>query len=125
MLQCRSLVAITNVQSARSNYDTVLASKVTARNTLDNALEKLCQVTGTYFYPELASLDTDRFSTQRPEAVNKLLKEAKTRNLNLLSARLSQDLTREQIRLAQTGYMPTINIMSASTGYCRYQIYRF
>lgn len=108
------LVAITDVQNARSNYDTVLAAEVTARNTLDNALEKLRQVTGT-FYPELASLNTDRFSTQRPEAVNNLLKEAESRNLSLLSARLSQDLAREQIRSAQTGYMPTIDV-SASTG---------
>jgi outer membrane protein len=101
------------VQNARSNYDTVLAAEVTARNTLDNALEKLRQVTGT-FYPELASLNTDRFSTQRPEAVNNLLKEAESRNLSLLSARLSQDLAREQIRSAQTGYMPTIDF-NAST----------
>ncbi|MGO4743475.1 outer membrane channel protein TolC [Serratia quinivorans] len=107
------LVAITDVQNARSNYDTVLAAEVTARNTLDNALEKLRQVTGT-FYPELASLNTDNFSTQRPEAVNNLLKEAESRNLSLLSARLSQDLAREQIRSAQTGYMPTIDF-NAST----------
>ncbi|AEF47477.1 type I secretion outer membrane protein, TolC family [Serratia sp. AS12] len=107
------LVAITDVQNARSNYDTVLAAEVTARNTLDNALEKLRQVTGT-FYPELASLNTDRFSTQRPEAVNNLLKEAESRNLSLLSARLSQDLAREQIKSAQTGYMPTVDF-SAST----------
>lgn len=107
------LVAITDVQNARANYDTIRASEVTARNTLDNALEKLRHVTGT-LYLELASLDTDRFSTQSPEAVNNLLKEAEAHNLNLLSARLSQDLAREQIRLAQTGYMPSINI-SAST----------
>ncbi|UYY67944.1 multidrug efflux transporter outer membrane subunit HasF [Serratia marcescens] len=107
------LVAITDVQNARSNYDTVLAAEVSARNDLDNALETLRQVTGS-FYPELASLNTDRFSTQRPEAVNNLLKEAEARNLSLLSARLSQDLAREQIRAAQTGYMPTIDL-SAST----------
>lgn len=107
------LVAITDVQNARSNYDTVLAAEVTARNTLDNALEKLRQVTGT-FYPELASLNTDRFNTQRPEAVNNLLKEAESRNLSLLSARLSQDLAREQIKSAQTGYMPTVDF-NAST----------
>lgn len=107
------LVAITDVQNARSNYDTVLAAEVSARNDLDNALETLRQVTGS-FYPELASLSTDRFSTQRPEAVNNLLKEAEARNLSLLSARLSQDLAREQIRAAQTGYMPTIDL-SAST----------
>ncbi|CAI1580782.1 Outer membrane protein tolC precursor [Serratia quinivorans] len=108
------LVAITDVQNARSSYDTVLAAEVTARNNLDNALEKLRQVTGT-FYPELASLNTDRFNTQRPDAVNNLLKEAESRNLSLLSARLSQDLAREQIRSAQTGYMPTVDV-SASTG---------
>ncbi|CAI1033498.1 outer membrane channel protein TolC [Serratia quinivorans] len=108
------LVAITDVQNARSSYDTVLAAEVTARNNLDNALEKLRQVTGT-FYPELASLNTDRFNTKRPDAVNNLLKEAESRNLSLLSARLSQDLAREQIRSAQTGYMPTVDV-SASTG---------
>ncbi|MBP1131963.1 outer membrane protein [Serratia sp. PL17] len=108
------LVAITDVQNARSSYDTVLAAEVTARNNLDNALESLRQVTGT-FYPELASLNTASFNTKRPEAVNNLLKEAESRNLSLLSARLSQDLAREQIRSAQTGYMPTVNL-NASTG---------
>ena len=43
------------MQNARSQYDTVLANEVTARNkSLDNALEALRQVTGNY-YPELAS----------------------------------------------------------------------
>ncbi|WP_024911273.1 outer membrane channel protein TolC [Chania multitudinisentens] len=108
------LVAITDVQNARSNYDSVLASEVTARNNLDNSVEVLRQLTGT-FYPELASLNTDKFSTQRPDAVNNLLKEAEKRNLSLLSARLNQDLAREQIKSAETGYMPTISA-SASTG---------
>lgn len=107
------LVAITDVQNARANYDTVLANEVTARNNLDNAVEVLRQITGT-FYPELASLDTNKFSTKRPDAVNSLLKEAESRNLSLLSARLSQDLAREQIRSAQTGYMPTVDL-NAST----------
>ncbi|ATM76836.1 MULTISPECIES: outer membrane channel protein TolC [Serratia] len=107
------LVAITDVQNARANYDTVLANEVTARNNLDNAVEVLRQITGT-FYPELASLDTNKFSTKRPDAVNSLLKEAESRNLSLLSARLSQDLAREQIKSAQTGYMPTVDL-NAST----------
>lgn len=83
------LVAITDVQNARSQYDTVLANEVTARNNLDNALEALRQVTGNY-YPELASLNVDSFKTDKPQAVNALLKEAENRNLTLLQARLSQ-----------------------------------
>jgi outer membrane protein len=108
------LVAITDVQNARSQYDTVLANEVTARNDLDNAVEELRQVTGNY-YPELASLNVDSFKTDKPQAVNALLKEAENRNLTLLQARLSQDLAREQIRLAQDGHLPTLDL-TASTG---------
>lgn len=35
------LVAITDVQNARAQYDTVLANEVTARNNPDNAVEEL------------------------------------------------------------------------------------
>lgn len=107
------LVAITDVQNARSQYDSVLASEVVARNTLDNAVEKLRQVTGNY-YPQLASLDMKRFKTTKPATVNALLKEAESRNLTLLQARLSQDLAREQIRYAQTGHLPTLGLTVSS-----------
>jgi len=108
------LVAITDVQNARSQYDNVLANEVTARNDLDNSVEQLRQVTGNY-YPQLASLNVDRFKADKPQAVNALLKEAENRNLSLLQARLSQDLAREQIRLAQDGHLPTLSL-SASSG---------
>ncbi|WLI75754.1 outer membrane channel protein TolC [Kosakonia sp. H02] len=108
------LVAITDVQNARSQYDTVLANEVTARNALDNAVESLRQVTGNY-YPELSSLNVDSFKTDKPQPVNSLLKEAESRNLTLLQARLNQDLAREQIRQAQDGHLPTLDL-TASTG---------
>ncbi|MDI6476377.1 outer membrane channel protein TolC [Cronobacter dublinensis] len=108
------LVAITDVQNARAQYDNVLANEVTARNNLDNALEQLRQVTGNY-YPQLASLNVDSFKTARPAAVNALLKEAEQRNLTLLQARLSQDLAREQIRYAETGHMPTLGLTASSS----------
>lgn len=55
------------------------------------------------------------FKTNKPQAVNALLKEAENRNLSLLQARLSRDTAREQIRQAQDGHLPTLNL-SASTG---------
>ncbi|MEN4768927.1 outer membrane channel protein TolC [Duffyella gerundensis] len=108
------LVAITDVQNARAQYDSVLANEVTARNALDNAVETLRQVTGND-YPTLASLNIDNFKATKPQPVASLLKEAESRNLNLLSARLTQDLAREQIRLSETGHMPTLDL-TASTG---------
>ena len=108
------LVAITDVQNARSQYDQVLADEVTFRNDLDNAVEQLRQVTGNY-YPELASLNVERLELNKPLPVKSLLKEAESRNLSLLTARLSQDLAREQIRYAQDGHLPTLGL-TASTG---------
>lgn len=107
------LVAITDVQNARAQYDLVLANEVTARNNLDNSLEALRQITGQY-YGQLDSLNVERFSTTKPDNVNSLLQEAEKRNLSLLSARLSQDLAREQIKYAQTGYMPTLDLTASS-----------
>ncbi|WP_024561671.1 outer membrane channel protein TolC [Franconibacter pulveris 601] len=108
------LVAITDVQNARSQYDTVLANEVTARNNLDNAVEQLRQVSGNY-YPQLASLNIDSFKTNKPDNVNALLKEAENRNLSLLQARLSQDLAREQIRYAESGHLPTLGLTASSS----------
>ncbi|MCC8364716.1 outer membrane channel protein TolC [Xenorhabdus sp. PB61.4] len=108
------LAAITDVQNARAQYDSILAQEVYDRNELDNSLEKLRLITGVY-YPQLASLNIDHFKTSKPKPAEDLLKEAETRNLNLLSARLMQDLKREQIKDAQTGYMPTLGL-SANTG---------
>lgn len=108
------LVAITDVQNARANYDSVLAQEVSSRNQLENALEKLRQVSGIY-YSQLAVLNIDHFRTQTPARVEKLLKDAETRNLSLLSARLSQDLARENIRYEQSGHLPTLGL-EASTG---------
>lgn len=108
------LVAITDVQNARSDYDTVLASEVSARNELDNALEALRQITGME-YPQLATLNIASFKTQRPDVITSLLKEAEIRNLNLLSARLQQDLAREQIRYYQAGHLPTLDLNASST----------
>ncbi|MXP50516.1 outer membrane channel protein TolC [Pantoea sp. Eser] len=108
------LVAINDVQNARAQYDSVLANEVTARNNLDNAVESLRQITGMD-YQALASLNIDRFKTDKPDAVSALLKQAESRNLTLLSARLNQDLARERIRSAESGHMPTLDL-TASTG---------
>ena len=107
------LAAITDVQNARANYDSVIAQEVAGRNDLENAVEKLRQVSGVY-YVQLASLNIDRFKTTDPDNVDAILKEAEERNLSLLSARLAQDVSRENIRLAETGHMPTVSL-DAST----------
>lgn len=107
------LVAITDVQNAQANYDLTVAQQVNALNELNNSIENLRQVSGR-FYSSLATIDTKTFKTEEPTQINALLKQSETSNLNLLTMKLNQDIAREQIKLAQSGYMPTASI-DAST----------
>ena len=107
------LVAITDVQNAQANYDLTVAQQVNALNELNNSIENLRQVSGR-FYSSLATIDTKTFKKEEPTQINALLKQSETSNLNLLTMKLNQDIAREQIKLAQSGYMPTASI-DAST----------
>lgn len=107
------LVAITDVQNAQANYDLTVAQQVNALNELNNSIENLRQVSGR-FYSSLATIDTKTFKTEEPTQINALLKQSEISNLNLLTMKLNQDIAREQIKLAQSGYMPTASI-DAST----------
>lgn len=115
------LVAITDVQNAQANYDQTIAQQVTAHNNLNNAIEDLRQVSGR-FYASLATIDTNTFNTEKPANISRLLQQSENTNLTLLSARLSQDLAKEQIRLAESGHMPTLNL-NASTGLSKKEPY--
>ncbi|MCX8711117.1 outer membrane channel protein TolC [Gilliamella sp. B3464] len=107
------LVAITDVQNAKANYDLTVAQQVNALNDLNNAIEDLRQVSGR-FYSQLASINTKTFKTEMPTQIGALLKQSETSNLNLLTMKLNQDIARDQIKLAQSGYMPTASV-DAST----------
>lgn len=115
------LVAITDVQNAQANYDLTIAQEVTASNSLNNALEDLRQISGR-FYTNLASINSQEFTTQKPIDVTRLLQQSENTNLDLLTARLSRDVAKEQIRLAQSGYFPTITL-NASTGLSKSESY--
>jgi outer membrane protein len=107
------LVAITDVHDAQAQYDQTLADEVIKRNDIENALEELRLVTGL-IYPTLNTVNTQKFRTQNAPAVDALLNEAENNNLTLLSARLSQELARQQIKVSQSGHLPTLDLTASS-----------
>ncbi|UUM31072.1 outer membrane channel protein TolC [Vibrio japonicus] len=104
------LSAITDVHDAQAQYDAVLADEVLARNDLNNSYEGLREITGQE-HSSLDILDTKRFSASKPNTpVSQLLEDAQQKNLSLLSARISQDIAKEQITLASSGHLPTLSL---------------
>ncbi|MCX8855212.1 TolC family outer membrane protein, partial [Vibrio parahaemolyticus] len=104
------LSAITDVHDAQAQYDAVLADEVLAENDLINSYESLREITGQE-HKNLNVLDTNRFSATRTSSpAETLIEEAKTKNLSLLSARISQDIARDNISLASSGHLPTLSL---------------
>lgn len=104
------LSAITDVHDAQAQYDTVLADEVLAENSLINSYESLREITGQE-HTNLSILDTNRFSTSRTtESMEALIEQAQEKNLSLLSARVSQDVAKDNISLASSGHLPSLTL---------------
>lgn len=110
------LSAITNVHEAQAEYDSVLAEEVIARNNLVNSYETLREITGAG-HKNLDILDIERFSAAKSDkSTDALVEQAQNQNLSLLAARISQDIARDNIRLASSGHLPSLTF-DASAGY--------
>ncbi|ADT86055.1 outer membrane channel protein TolC [Vibrio sp. Vb2880] len=104
------LSAITDVHDAQAQYDTVLADEVLAENALINSYESLREITGQE-HTNLSVLDTNRFSTSRTaDSMEALIEKAQEKNLSLLSARISQDVAKDNISLASSGHLPSLTL---------------
>ncbi|MGL6261635.1 outer membrane channel protein TolC [Vibrio sp. WXL103] len=104
------LSAITDVHDAQAQFDAVLADEVLAENNLVNSYEALREITGQE-HSNLSVLDTNRFSASKSsQPVASLVTEAEEKNLSLLAARISQDVARDNISLADSGHLPSISL---------------
>ncbi|WP_428773001.1 outer membrane channel protein TolC [Vibrio sp.] len=104
------LSAITDVHDAQAQYDRVLADEVLAQNTLTNSYEGLREITGQE-HSNLDVLDTGRFkASATPTGVEDLIDQAQQRNLSLLSARINQDIARDNISLSSSGHLPSLTL---------------
>ena len=105
------LTAITDVHEAQAQFDTSVASEISAENGVERSLEALREITGNY-YQTLNVLDTSKFSASMPSPTNihDWLKMAEARNLQLLAANASVDIAKFDIDSARSGHYPTVSL---------------
>lgn len=108
------LSAITDVHDARAQYDSVLAQEILAENNLTNSYENIREITGKS-YTKFSTLNTKTFSPTRPDQkIEELVKQAEEQNLSLLASRIDRDISKLNIKLANSGHMPSLRL---SAGY--------
>ena len=107
------LTAITEVHEAQAQFDNSIAREIVAQNGVETARELLREITGKY-HAKLDTLNTETFSTVSPSKKSvDFIKTAKENNLNLQVAKVTVDIAKDQIDLAQAGHYPTLTLKAS------------
>lgn len=109
------LTAVTALREAQAQFDSAIASEIQAQNNVEVRREALREITGQY-HGDIDILNKERFSATNPSPnnVEGWLTMAERSNLQLLASKISVDIAKKDIELAQAGHLPTLSL-SAST----------
>ena len=103
------LIAITDVEEAKSRFDLASAREIEAKNALDNARETMREIIGEY-PDEMASLGNEiPLRVPDPADIDEWTRTAIERNLLVQSASFTVAIAKEAIRLAGSGKEPTVD----------------
>ncbi|WNC69325.1 outer membrane channel protein TolC [Thalassotalea nanhaiensis] len=105
------LTAITDVHEAQAQFDNSIAEEIRAQNAVYTSEEILREITGAY-PRDLNVLNTERFSAvmPSPSSANDWQKMAEAKNLQLISQKISMDISKEAIDIESAGHLPTLSL---------------
>ncbi len=107
------LIAITDVQIAKSQYDNALAQEISNENALANQKELLREITGQPI-DTFAFLRQDlKLKSPEPADTEKWVMTAIDQNFALEAARFGAEASRIGIKSTTTQHLPSLNIKSA------------
>lgn len=106
------LIAITDVHEARAVYDQAVAQQIDAENLLDSRHEQLQTITGKV-HKELSLLKEDiPLLKPEPEDMSQWVATAQAQNPAILAARYSSEEARQNINIARSGHLPTLDVVA-------------
>jgi len=109
------LVAITDVHESQARYDLTLAEEILASNQLDNRIEALRTLTGTYHNEPDKLSDNITLVRPDPEDIEQWTRTALEQNLALLAAQATLDESRENVARQRSGHYPTLDLVASSS----------
>ena len=106
------LIAITDVQEARAANDSATAGVILAKRVLATAQERLREVTGEPYATLVKPADDMPLDQPQPLDEQTWVDQALEQNLDVIAARLGVDLAKRDVKIAQAGYMPTVDLFA-------------
>ncbi|MBL8223858.1 MAG: TolC family outer membrane protein [Chromatiales bacterium] len=118
------LIAITDVQEAQAAFDNAVALEIAAKRNLANQREVLRAIIDDY--PEVLAKPTSEIPLVPPEPsdVNRWVDLAMQQNASLLSSQVGAEIAKDNIRIAQSAFAPTVDLVASrgktdSAGFAR------
>lgn len=104
------LIAITDVKESQAAYDDATATEINSKRSLANSKEALREITGNY--PENLAEPGYEFPLlpPNPEVEQDWVDVAMQQNFALESAKLGAEITRQNVRSARSGHLPTLDL---------------
>ena len=106
------LIAITDVEDAKAARDSAASTVIAAKRTLATSEDQLQEITGQK-YDALAKPGPDMpLNNPEPADQDRWVNISLEQNLTLISSRLQADIARENVRVAQGGHLPTLDLVA-------------
>jgi outer membrane protein len=106
------LIAITDVQEAKSARDTASAAVIAAKRTLATAEDQLEEITGQK-YDALSKPGSDMpLNMPEPAEEDRWVNISLEQNATLISSRLAADVARDNVSVAFGGHLPSIDLVA-------------
>jgi len=106
------LIAITDVEEARSGFDLARAQEIQAEVELDNAREALREVSGEYHLAVTALGGELPLDLPLPNDIDQWTETALAQNLRLAGVRHAAERSRLEIRRIEAGHIPTLDLVA-------------
>jgi outer membrane protein len=106
------LIAITDVQEARAAHDNATAGVILAKRSLATAHEYLRELTGEDYQELVKPADNMPLDQPEPGDQGTWVSRAETQNLNVVAARLGVDIAKANVKIAESGHMPTVQLFA-------------
>jgi len=106
------LIAITDVQEARAAHDSATAGVIAAKRTLASAYEALREITGDTYATLVKPAEEMPLDQPQPLDEDGWVKKALDDNLSVIAARLNSEVAASNVKIAQSGHMPTVDLFA-------------
>ncbi|HWX68536.1 MAG TPA: TolC family protein [Steroidobacteraceae bacterium] len=106
------LIAITDVEDAKAARDSAASTVIAAKRSLATIEDQLQEITGQK-YDALAKPGADMpLNNPDPADQSRWVNISLEQNLSLISSRLAADIARENVRVAEGGHLPTLDLVA-------------